>query len=51
MNEKKTIKANNAAELFEKAAAPVNQGAKVEKIYISSKRGIFKMILEKLQKK
>lgn len=51
MNEKKEIKASNTEELFKKAAALENQGAKVEKIYISHKQGIFKMLIKKLQKK
>lgn len=51
MNDKKIIKASSAEELFKKASSAENQDAKVEKIFISNKKGIFKMLLEKLSKK
>lgn len=45
-NNNKEISAGSAPELFKKAADEVNDGAKVTKIYISKKRGIFKLILK-----
>lgn len=49
-SERKKIEAQSAAELFKKASEPVNNGAKVEKIYISEKKGMFKIILKMLRK-